>query len=69
MYQIKKRMNLNKQLRLFFPNKNSVDKYTKQDIKSINFTLLNKPLKSLDSYTPKDAFIKVFGEDLLNKLF
>lgn len=61
--------NINKQLRLFFPKKSSVDKYTKQDIKSINFTLLNKPLKSLDSYTPKDAFIKVFGEDLFNKLF
>ena len=61
--------NLNKQLRLFFPKKNSIDKYTKQDIKQINYTLLNKPLKSLDSYTPKEAFIKVFGQDILNKLF
>lgn len=61
--------NLNKQLRLFFPKKSSVDKYTKQDIKQINYTLLNKPLKSLDSYTPKEAFIKVFGDELFNKLF
>ena len=61
--------NINKQLRLFFPKKSSVDKYTKQDIKQINYTLLNKPLKSLDSYTPKEAFIKVFDEDLFNKLF
>lgn len=61
--------NINKQLRLFFPKKSSVDKYTKSDIKQINYTLLNKPLKSLDSFTPKDAFIKVFGEDLFNKLF
>ena len=61
--------NANKQLRLFFPKKNSVDKYTKQDIKQINYALLNKPLKSLDSYTPKDAFIKVFDEDLFNRLF
>ena len=61
--------NLNKQLRLFFPKKSSIDKYTKQDIKQINYTLLNKPLKSLDSYTPKEAFIKVFDEDLFNKLF
>jgi IS30 family transposase len=61
--------NINKQLRLFFPKKSSVDKYTKADIKQINYTLLNKPLKSLDSYTPKDAFISVFGEDLFNKLF
>ena len=61
--------NMNKQLRLFFPKKSSIDKYSKQDIKQINFTLLNKPLKSLDSFTPKDAFITVFGEDLFNKLF
>ena len=61
--------NMNKQLRLFFPKKSSVDKYSKQDVKQINYTLLNKPLKSLDSYTPKEAFIKVFDEDLFNKLF
>ncbi len=61
--------NINKQLRLFFPKKSSVDKYTKYDIKQINYTLLNKPLKSLDSYTPKDAFIKIFSEDLFNSLF
>lgn len=61
--------NINKQLRLFFPKKSSVDKFTKQDIKQINYTLLNKPLKSLDSFTPKDAFIKVFGGELYNKLF
>lgn len=61
--------NINKQLRLFFPKKTSIDKYSKKDIKQINYTLLNKPLKSLDSYTPKDAFIKVFDENLFNKLF
>ncbi len=61
--------NMNKQLRLFFPKGKSVDKYSKSDIKQINYTLLNKPLKSLDSYTPKDAFIKVFNEDTFNKLF
>ena len=61
--------NINKQLRLFFPKKSSIDKYTKQDIKQINYTLLNKPLKSLDSYTPKEAFTRVFDDDLFNKLF
>ena len=60
--------NINKQLRLFLPKKSSIDKYSKNDIKQINFTLLNKPLKSLDSYTPKEAFIKVFDDDLFNKL-
>ena len=61
--------NINKQLRLFFPKKSSIDKYTKQNIKQINYTLINKPLKSLDSFTPKEAFIKVFDDDLFNKLF
>ena len=60
--------NINKQLRLFLPKKSSVDKYSKYDIKQINYTLLNKPLKSLDSYTPKEAFIKVFDENLFDKL-
>ena len=60
--------NINKQLRLFLPKKSSIDKYSKNDIKQINYTLLNKPLKSLDSYTPKEAFIKVFDENLFDKL-
>ena len=61
--------NINKQLRLFFPKGKSVDKYTKNDIKNINLTLLNRPIKSLDGNTPKDVFIKVLGEDLFNKIF
>lgn len=61
--------NINKQLRLFFPKGKSVDKYSKEDIKNINLTLLNKPLKSIDGNTPKDAFIKVFDEELFEKLF
>ena len=60
--------NINKQLRLFFPKDKTIDTYKKQDIKNVNQTLLNRPLKSLDSYTPKDAFINVFDEDLFNKL-
>ena len=61
--------NINKQLRLFFPKGKTVDTYKKQDIRNINETLLNRPLKSLDSYTPKEAFIKVFDEALFKKLF
>ena len=61
--------NINKQLRLFFPKGKTIDTYNKQDIKNINKTLLNRPLKSLDSYTPKQAFINVFDNDLFNKLF
>ena len=61
--------NMNKQIRLFFPKGKSVDKYSKVDIKNINKTILNRPLRSLDDNTPKDAFIKVFDEDIFNKLF
>ena len=61
--------NINKQLRLFFPKGKTIDTYKKQDIKNINQTLLNRPLKSLDSYTSKEAFINVFDEELFNKLF
>ena len=61
--------NINKQLRKFFPKGKSIDNYTHNDIRKKNFTLLDTPLKSLDSYTPKQAFIKVFNEQLFNELF
>lgn len=61
--------NINKQLRLFFPKGKTIDKYEKKDIKNINKTLNNRPLKSLDSFTSKEAFINVFDEELYNKLF
>ena len=61
--------NINKQLRLFFPKGKTLDKYKKNDITTVNKTLLNRPLKSLDSCTPKEAFIRVFDEELFNKLF
>lgn len=61
--------NINKQLRLYFPKGKTIDNYSKQDIKKINQALLNRPLKSLDNFTPKDAFIRVFDEELFNNLF
>ena len=61
--------NMNKQLRLFFPKGKTIDTYDKKDIQNINKTLLNRPLKSLDGFTPKEAFINVFDEELFNKLF
>ena len=53
----------------FFPKGKTIDTYNKQDIKNVNKALLNRPLKSLDSYTPKQAFTSVFDEDIFNKLF
>lgn len=61
--------NMNKQLRKFLPKKSSIDKYTKNDIKQKNITLLNIPLKSLDAYSPREAFVRVYGEDFFNKIF
>lgn len=61
--------NTNKQLRKFFPKGKSIDNYSQKNIKEKNFILLNTPLKSLDSFTPKQAFIRVFNEDIFNKLF
>lgn len=60
--------NMNKQLRRFFPKKMSVDKYSKKDINDINHTLLNIPIKSLDSNRPKEAFCAVFDESLFDEL-
>ena len=61
--------NINKQLRLFFQKGKTIDKYQKQDIKNVNKTLLNRPLRSLDGNTSKEAFTKVFDDELFNKLF
>ncbi len=61
--------NMNKQIRLFFPKGKSVDKYSKNDIKTVNKAIINKPLRSLDGNTPREAFIKIFDEDIFNKLF
>lgn len=60
--------NLNKQLRMHFPKGTSVDRFKRKDIININKVMLNRPLRSLDSFTPKDAFIKVFDKDIFGKL-
>ena len=43
--------------------------FFREIVKNINKAILDKPLRSLDSNTPKEAFIRVFGEDIFNKLF
>ena len=61
--------NINKQIRKFFPKGNSVDHLSKEEVLNKNLTLLNTPIKSLDGYTPIDAFKVVYGEDLFYKIF
>lgn len=60
--------NINKQIRKFFPKGSSIDHLSIDQVKKHNTTLLNTPIRSLDSYTPKEAFITTYGEDLYNKL-
>lgn len=61
--------NANKQLRKFFPKGSSIDGYTKEQINLIAKTINETPVASLDGNTPKDAFIRIFGEEAYHKLF
>ncbi len=60
--------NLNKQIRKFFPKGKSTNSYSEEYVNSSNATIVNTPKKSLDSATPKEAFIKLFGKDIFDKL-
>lgn len=60
--------NMNGQLRDFFPKKQSIDHLTQEDIRSINYQLLHRRVASLNGANPKEAFIKVYGEDLYKAL-
>lgn len=60
--------NANKRLRKYFPKKKFIDKYTHKDIKKLNKLILETPLRSLDGNTPKNAFIKIYDEELFLKL-
>ena len=61
--------NTNKQLRRFFPKKTSVDNIDDSQIKAVMRILNenNKPL--LSGYSANEAFIALYGQELLNKLY
>lgn len=61
--------NMNKQLRKFFPKGSSIDKFTQEEVTAIANMINETPVRSLDGFTPKEAFIKVFGEEIYNKIF
>ena len=61
--------NMNKQLRLFFPKKQSVDNVSEEYIRQINYELNNRKIASLSGNSAMEAFIKVYGETTFNKLF
>ena len=60
--------NMNKQLRKYFPKKKSIQNVTRDDVKRIQQIINQTSIRSLDGATPEEAFIKIYGEDLLNKL-
>lgn len=60
--------NMNKQLRKFFKKGSSVDGYSKEDVKSINLTILKTRIASLNGFTPFEAFVKVYGKHIFDKL-
>ena len=61
--------NMNKQLRKYFPKGKSIDHYTQKQITEINMFINNQKLHSLSGYSASDAFIKIFGESTLEKLY
>jgi len=61
--------NMNKQLRKYFPKGKSVDSRTQEEIMNINAFINNQALHSLSGFTANEAFIKIFGEETLNKLY
>ena len=61
--------NMNKQIRKFFPKGQSIDNYVQDDIVTINKTIIESPLFSLDGHSPKEAFILLFGQETFDNLF
>lgn len=59
---------MNKQLRKFFPKKKTIDHLNQEDISKITDIIRNTRIASLSGATPKEAFIKVFGEEIYQRL-
>ncbi|MBP5342406.1 hypothetical protein J6Y73_00535, partial [bacterium] len=60
--------NINKQLRKYFPKGSSIDGFSEDEVKTINIILLERKVASLGGFSPKEAFIKVYGKDIYEKL-
>ena len=60
--------NMNKQLRKFFPKGKTIDHYTKAEVREVNIKLIQRRVQSLGGATPEEAFIKVYGKEILDKL-
>lgn len=61
--------NINKQLRQFFPKKQSVDSYTNGDMKAHMMNINNRKVSSLSGFSPNEAFARLYGQSILEKLY
>jgi len=61
--------NINKQLRQFFPKKQSIDSYTNDDMKVHMMNINNRKVSSLSGFSPNEAFVKLYGQSILEKLY
>lgn len=55
--------NLNKQLRIHFPKKHSINHLSRADVKNINLRIVRQPLHSLDGSSPQEAFELIYGKE------
>ena len=60
--------NMNKQLRKYFPKKTSVDNLTDEDMANVMNFINNLRVPSLSGFTPNEAFIRVYGQEVLDAL-
>lgn len=59
---------MNKQLRKFFPKGKSIDHLSQERVNEFNQIINNTHIASLAGSTPYEAFAKLYGEELLDKL-
>ena len=60
--------NMNKQLRRFFPKKSSIDNTSEAFLLEVMDKLNSNNLSSLNGSSPKEAFIRLYGEELYRKI-
>jgi len=61
--------NMNKQLRRYFPKKSSIDNLSLDYIKKANIAINSLRIASLSGSSPEQAFIEVYGKEILDKLY
>ena len=61
--------NMNKQLRKYFPKGKSIDHYSQNEIVEINMFINNQKLHSLSGFSANEAFKKIYGLVLLERIY